>query len=78
MLVAKADDNQLEDRVQRILQLIEGAPEDGICDMSRDEDDDILQCLCESTCDESTAQIPLDLLNTLPDMQAPSFLDLLE
>lgn len=77
VLVTKSDDNQLEDRVQKILRAIEGAPEDGICDISRDDDDDdVLQCIWESSPEEG--QVPLDLLSTLPDMQAPNFLDLLE
>lgn len=61
--------------VQKILRAIEGAPEDGICDISPD-DDDILQCIHETNPDET--QMPCDLFNTLPDMQAPNFLDLLE
>lgn len=76
VLVTKAEDNELEDRVQKILHAIEGALDNGIYDVSRDDDDDILQCLWESSPEQ--AEVPLDLLSTLPDMQAPNFLDQLE
>jgi hypothetical protein len=76
LIISRDEDNDLEDRVQKILIAIEGAAEDGICDVSRDEDD-LSACVFNSYGADSTEELCLDMFSTLPDMDAPNFLNLL-